>query len=378
MGGWRSRALQVPGIAVRLIAASRRYRTPLPVVARRFLWLYREGRFSPTEIFLLGLLDGALGPADLRRHVSKERLLAVQQRLNPPDAAALTEDKLRFSERCAAHGLATPPILAVVGVADDVSLPGTTNRLADGRSLCAYLVRECPSSKTILKPVGGVHGRGIWRLYRIDGGLRDGAGRRVDGPLLAGHMHGSGYDAWLVQELLEPHPQLTAYSGSRQLQTLRLVTVRDVTRVRMVAAWLRLVGGDAPFDNFNFGQSGNLLVVLEVASGQAERMIMRDPDGSALIERAAHPKTGRSVASLQVPFWSRAATLATEAAQAFAPLVTIGWDVAITPQGPVLIEGNVTWDPLPGQRDMGALCRELETRTSPSRKHSDPARPVGG
>ena len=48
------------------------------------------------------------------------------------------------------------------------------------------------------------------------------------------------------------------------------------------------------------------------------------------------------------------------AARAFAPLRTIGWDVAITPDGPSLIEGNVTWDPLPTKRDLRLWLPALE------------------
>ena len=37
--------------------------------------------------------------------------------------------------------------------------------------------------------------------------------------------------------------------------------------------------------------------------------------------------------------------LAEQAARAFLPLRTVGWDIAVTPEGPTLIEGNPFWDP---------------------------------
>jgi len=43
----------------------------------------------------------------------------------------------------------------------------------------------------------------------------------------------------------------------------------------------------------------------------------------------------------------------------FWPLRTIGWDVALTPNGPRIVEGNVWWDP-PNQHDcMGRLVEAL-------------------
>jgi hypothetical protein len=37
--------------------------------------------------------------------------------------------------------------------------------------------------------------------------------------------------------------------------------------------------------------------------------------------------------------------LAERAARTFFPLRTVGWDIALTTDGPALIEGNPFWDP---------------------------------
>jgi len=41
-----------------------------------------------------------------------------------------------------------------------------------------------------------------------------------------------------------------------------------------------------------------------------------------------------------LPFWQEVQSLAETAAQNFLPIRTIDWDIALTPKGPVLIEGN--------------------------------------
>ncbi|HET6692589.1 MAG TPA: sugar-transfer associated ATP-grasp domain-containing protein, partial [Miltoncostaeaceae bacterium] len=48
-----------------------------------------------------------------------------------------------------------------------------------------------------------------------------------------------------------------------------------------------------------------------------------------------------------VPWWPDVRALALEAAAAFAPVAAIGWDVAMTPAGALLIEANARWDPVP-------------------------------
>ena len=51
--------------------------------------------------------------------------------------------------------------------------------------------------------------------------------------------------------------------------------------------------------------------------------------------------------------------LAEQAALQFLPLRTIGWDIAITPGGPSILEGNVWWDPLHNAHQL--VPRYLET-----------------
>jgi len=43
--------------------------------------------------------------------------------------------------------------------------------------------------------------------------------------------------------------------------------------------------------------------------------------------------------------WEEVLDLARSSARAFAPVRTVGWDVAVTPSGPVLVEGNFWYDP---------------------------------
>src|SRR5690606_3589294 len=125
------------------------------------------------------------------------------------------------------------------------------------------------------------------------------------------HIARSGYRSWLLQELVLPHPALSAISGTRHLQTIRVVTVLDQAgHAEAGAAWLRLIGGDAGFDNFNFGQSGNLLAPVGVATGRILRTLAADRGGFGLVEIASHPRTALPFASLSLPWWKEAHALA--------------------------------------------------------------------
>ena len=73
----------------------------------------------------------------------------------------------------------------------------------------------------------------------------------------------------------------------------------------------------------------------------------------------AHPRTRARLIGYRVPHWPAARDLVERAARAFAPLRTIGWDVAITDGEPCLIEANVTWDTLTGEPRMGDIYRRM-------------------
>ena len=57
------------------------------------------------------------------------------------------------------------------------------------------------------------------------------------------------------------------------------------------------------------------------------------------------PGTDRSFLGFELPHWPAVKDLALRAAAAFPWARAIGWDIAITESGPVLLEGNERWSP---------------------------------
>lgn len=73
----------------------------------------------------------------------------------------------------------------------------------------------------------------------------------------------------------------------------------------------------------------------------------------------SHPETGISFATFQLPFWQEVQSLAETAAQNFLPIRIIDWDIALTPKGPVLIEGSFLWKPFNQHPHMGLVAELL-------------------
>jgi hypothetical protein len=71
---------------------------------------------------------------------------------------------------------------------------------------------------------------------------------------------------------------------------------------------------------------------------------LHDPPAGNFPGCERHPVSQRLIREVVVPYWSRCVELVTRAhAVAFSRFVFLGWDVAITAEGPILIETNVGW-----------------------------------
>jgi hypothetical protein len=54
----------------------------------------------------------------------------------------------------------------------------------------------------------------------------------------------------------------------------------------------------------------------------------------------SHPVSGAQIKGTRLPMWSEVRDFAIRAHRAFDDRVLVGWDIAIAPNGPILVEGN--------------------------------------
>lgn len=340
--------------------AHRLYGKPYSQLLRRFYRLVRKELYSPREIFLWDLLGPEFADDELDRAISKNACVALQLRLNPASAVALTEDKSVFYGFCRAHGLPVPRLLAVIG--SPLSWTGEGAVLPSDTDIAAYL-DGLDATDIVIKPSLGVYAQGVRILSRRDGGWLDPAGRRLSSAEILGELRGDEeYRSFIVQERVFNHPEIAALTGTGYLQTVRLVTLMtDAAGPQAPFAVLRLIADGAAIDNFQQGQSGNLLADVCAETGKIRRINMIRSNSVGVVEVLRHPVSGADLAGFQLPYWQEVRALALQAAKAFLPLVTIGWDIAITPEGPLLIEGNAFWGPIHNlQRNMHIFRGEAQ------------------
>ena len=125
----------------------------------------------------------------------------------------------------------------------------------------------------------------------------------------------------LVQTMLTDHEQLSSYSDDRDISTLRIITCRFNEHIHVVHA------------------------MLEVAIKHTMHWARYDVDVATGILQLANDSSNDAEfpSDFTIPFWPRACKYVQDAHRSFDLIKTVSWDVCISPEGPVIIEGNSGW-----------------------------------
>lgn len=179
------------------------------------------------------------------------------------------------------------------------------------------------------KPSYGCGGRGIERLYSKDFLRPDSLKTYLKSKNLS-----------ILEARVKQHPQLAAFHP-QSVNTLRIVTDQVGGQVHIAYVLLKTGRGDQFCDN----------------TGKGGMFCRVDPDKAMVISNAidddlnvyqTHPDTGYPFCGFPIPYLHQALDLVRCAALVIPEIGHIGWDVAITPRGPIIIEGNP---------DPGVMCQ---------------------
>ena len=141
----------------------------------------------------------------------------------------------------------------------------------------------------------------------------------------------------LIEEKIKQHPVMNELCPS-SVNSIRIVTLRDKNGVvHYLYSLLRFGNGTKAVDNIT---SGGMYILLD-KDGKSASKAFCDKTG---LFYDTHPMTGVDLLNFRVPMHDEAVELCKKAANVIPEVGYIGWDAAVTENGPLLIEGNV----LPG------------------------------
>jgi hypothetical protein len=182
---------------------------------------------------------------------------------------------------------------------------------------------------------------GSTELFVKPGDLSGGEGAfvaRADEPGLAERCAGM-----IVQRRLRAHPALAPIGGDFGLPTLRVHTILSPGGGRVAAVIAKILVGPSLIDNFTMGKTGNLLCAVDVATGRLGPAYGTRPGRRLMVQEIErHPALGTPFRGFQLPDWDALLRIAAQCAEAFPELPLLGNDIALTDEGPMVIEINTS------------------------------------
>ena len=190
----------------------------------------------------------------------------------------------------------------------------------DGQNYEQFL--EFLNSRTVFmaKPYDGLGGHGVEKVYTQD----------ISDPK-AYFDHCSQHRIFL-EDLVVQHPQMNVLCAA-SVNTMRVMTFNDHGKSRILWMGLRVGNGVNAVDNFH---AQGMVCSVNMETGQLQGNAI-DKDNA---EFSRHPATGITFDGFQIPCFAEAKELVLQAALESDKILVVGWDVAISDRGPVIIEGN--------------------------------------
>jgi hypothetical protein len=277
------------------------------------------------------------------------------------DSIGFAQNKLAADSLFAAHGIPIPATNLLFH--EDAGLPGPF-LCRDLTDLVLFL-RDPKHYPFFGKPLNGSQSIGAISAGRYEphGDLvLLTNGHAIPLSEAAGFIWTHGRAGYLIQQRIIPHSFTRALCGQR-LACVRMLTGRVNGSTQILRACWKIPGSINIADNFR--HDGNLLAAFDLSDGRILRLTQRL--GETLVDVSTHPETGAALIGAQVPNWSAVRALALAASTVDDGLSLVGWDIAPTDQGAILIELNHTPDfnlhQIADRRGMmDALFRDYLTR----------------
>lgn len=323
--------------AARQAAQGRWYRAPAALLSvLRARLLHSIGPYYHS-MFDLGRQPASEWRQFISERHSNPRIVAINGRAR----VELADDKVAFAAHCLVHGIPTVPIICRVCPSREDS-PDDAGIARSEKEFEALL--SGAGSRVFGKPIDGSHGKGAFVAVRDGEGWRF-AGRQGSAGSLyrfcVERMSGRG---WLFQPVVVPHPELAPIMANGAMGTVRIMTWLDGGVPRALLPVLRLPAGGNVTDNFGGGTTGNLVAPIDLETGVlGAAWISGSRSWPEPRSTDVHPDTHEPIRGRTVPMWRETVDVVLRGQASTPALPTLGWDVAITSRGPIIIEANPNW-----------------------------------
>ncbi len=324
-----------PPAAEALVAIAREHGvSPLRQLREMAVLRFGPGRLAPHEYVSTGAFRPDIAMAQKKELVGLVGSWALNTAANP---TALTvsrgfiRDKVLYTQLLDTLGL---PVAQTQALVHPVRSLGAQPVLRNRAEIVEFLMHGAVYP-LFGKPVEGSGSVGSIRLEAAgEECVTLSTGRKVDASGFADEILHAFPEGYIFQTALVPHSDLRKRTGPA-IGCLRLVTLRDAQGIAPLYAVWKLPAPRAMSDNF--WQDGSMLAQVD-ADGRTRRVVRGS--GLSFEEITRHPVSEADLIGVQMPHWPQTLELTAKAHAIFPEFGCIGWDIALTEDGPVIIEAN--------------------------------------
>uniref|UniRef100_A0A7C4GGN6 Alpha-L-glutamate ligase-related protein ATP-grasp domain-containing protein n=1 Tax=candidate division WOR-3 bacterium TaxID=2052148 RepID=A0A7C4GGN6_UNCW3 len=273
-------------------------------------------------------------------------------RLNPAGPSRVLKDKLLFHETGVANSLPIARVLGFFHPDRPPPIPVRHLRTASDLSSAIGDWKSTIGDSLVAKPIASLGGKGMMLLsLRSADSLRDAAtGTDITLAELAALMtrdietrqsREDSANGYLLQQRITCHPALNPLNGAA-LNTVRIATLRDAQgRIHPDFAMLRLARPGAVSDNLH---RGGTVTNIALDSGRLVGPTLGYENETGPFLEPKPLDVPALFPGAKIPCWPDLLAAAVRFHSVLPGLGSIGWDIALTPDGPLVLEGNDNWD----------------------------------
>ncbi len=141
---------------------------------------------------------------------------------------------------------------------------------------------------------------------------------------------------WIVQKRILPHPAIRSVNGSA-LNTTRLYTISTINGFQFLGGYQAFATGSSETDSW---QHGSVYVAIDPFNNRLGRFGITSQSDLREGVIFQHPDSEVVFEGYEIPFLKESVALCCKAHSLFEQTFIIGWDIAITEEGPIIVEAN--------------------------------------
>ena len=192
----------------------------------------------------------------------------------------------------------------------------------------------------VIKTTESSHGDNVWVINAINYQENDAEMTRFDGEIIK-LSEVLGKEPLIFESVVHQTKQFSAFNES-SVNTVRfMTTLWPDGSARIIATFIKIGRAGRCVDNA--GGGGNVDVCVDTESGEIKYAIQYD-GWRKIKDIEKHPDSGAQLNGVVIDNWEAIKAEVITFQQAFPYCKAAGWDIAITDEGPVVIEVNDFWD----------------------------------